>query len=190
MNDSTHSSLRSQMGPLLFLVGIFLLNFLARIILSPLMPSVEKDLKIGHDEAGSIFLLISLGYCVGLLASGFVSSRLSHRKTIFLSSLAVGFGLMIVSISHNLWAIRSGLIFLGTAQGLYLPSAVAPVPAAPANLEGDLRRSRWISQVVMFGDRKPYPVAIVTLDTEVVVPWAQANGTPMNRNTSMPSRPP
>ena len=48
----------------------------------------------------------------------------------------------------------------------------------PANLEGDLRRSRWISQVVMFGDRKPYPVAIVTLDTEVVVPWAQANGHP------------
>jgi long-chain acyl-CoA synthetase len=46
----------------------------------------------------------------------------------------------------------------------------------PANLEGDLRRSRWVSQAVMFGDRKPYPVAVVTLDAEVVVPWAQANG--------------
>jgi NNP family nitrate/nitrite transporter-like MFS transporter len=115
------------MGPLLFLVGIFFLNFLARIILSPLMPTVEKDLKIGHDEAGSLFLLISLGYCVGLLASGFVSSRLSHRKTIFLSSIAVGFGLMIVSISHNLWAIRSGLVFLGMAAGFYLPSGIATV---------------------------------------------------------------
>ena len=48
----------------------------------------------------------------------------------------------------------------------------------PANLEGDLRRSRWVSQVVMFGDRKPYPVAVVTLDSEVVVPWAEANGIP------------
>lgn len=127
MNDTQYSSLRSQMGPLLFLVGIFFLNFLARIILSPLMPTVEKDLKIGHDEAGSLFLLISLGYCVGLLASGFVSSRLSHRKTIFLSSIAVGFGLMIVSISHNLWAIRSGLIFLGMVAGFYLPSGIATV---------------------------------------------------------------
>ena len=36
----------------------------------------------------------------------------------------------------------------------------------PANLEGDLRRSRWISQAVMFGDRKPYPVALITLDAE------------------------
>ncbi|MET0147456.1 MAG: AMP-dependent synthetase/ligase [Ilumatobacteraceae bacterium] len=48
----------------------------------------------------------------------------------------------------------------------------------PANLEGELRRSRWISQAVMFGDRKPYPVALVTLDAEQIVPWAEANGLP------------
>jgi len=30
----------------------------------------------------------------------------------------------------------------------------------------------------MFGDRKPYPVALVTLDAEVVVPWAQGQGLP------------
>jgi len=127
MRETQDSSFRSQMGPLLFLVGIFFLNFLARVVLSPLMPNVEKDLKIGHDEAGSLFLLISVGYCVGLLASGFVSSRLYHRKTIFLSSLAVGVGLMIVSVSHNLWGIRIGLIFLGMAAGLYLPSGIATV---------------------------------------------------------------
>ncbi|WP_116997919.1 AMP-dependent synthetase/ligase [Desertimonas flava] len=46
----------------------------------------------------------------------------------------------------------------------------------PANLEGDLRRSRWISQAVMFADRKPYPVALITLDAEVVIPWATAQG--------------
>ncbi|MGQ9646354.1 MAG: MFS transporter [Thermodesulfobacteriota bacterium] len=127
MNGSAQSSPRFQVGPLLFLVGIFFLNFLARIVLSPLMPAVEKDLKIGHDEAGSLFFLISLGYCTGLLASGFVSSRLSHRRTIFLSSIAVGFGLVIVSISHHLWGIRSGLIFLGMAAGFYLPSGIATV---------------------------------------------------------------
>ncbi|MET0457772.1 MAG: AMP-binding protein [Ilumatobacteraceae bacterium] len=46
----------------------------------------------------------------------------------------------------------------------------------PANIEGDLRRSRWISQAVMFGDRKPYPVALITLDVEQIVPWAEAQG--------------
>jgi len=48
----------------------------------------------------------------------------------------------------------------------------------PANIEGDLRQSRWISQAVMFGDRKPFPVALITLDAEEIVPWAQANGLP------------
>jgi long-chain acyl-CoA synthetase len=30
----------------------------------------------------------------------------------------------------------------------------------------------------MHGDRRPYPVAIVTLDVEEVVPWAQGEGLP------------
>ena len=121
------SSFRSQMGPLFFLVGIFFLNFLSRIILAPLMPTIEKDLKVGHDEAGSLFLMISLGFCIGLLVSGFISSRLNHRRTIILSSMAVGGILLVVSISHSLSGIRFGLVCLGMAAGLYLPSGIATV---------------------------------------------------------------
>ena len=39
----------------------------------------------------------------------------------------------------------------------------------PANLENDLKQSRWISQAVMHGDRRPYPVALITLDPEEIV---------------------
>ena len=39
----------------------------------------------------------------------------------------------------------------------------------PANLENDLKQSRWISQAVMYGDRRPYPVALITLDPEEIV---------------------
>ena len=46
----------------------------------------------------------------------------------------------------------------------------------PANLENDLKQSRYISQAVMYGDRRPYPVALITLDEEEIVPWAQENG--------------
>jgi long-chain acyl-CoA synthetase len=48
----------------------------------------------------------------------------------------------------------------------------------PANIENDLKQSRWISQAVMYGDRRPYPVALVTLDPEEIVPWAKAQGLP------------
>jgi MFS family permease len=121
------SSFRSQMTPLLFLTGIFLLNFLSRYILAPLMPTVEKDLSIGHGEAGSLFFIISLGYCPMLLASGFVSSRLNHRKTIILSSLAVGGAFLFVGFSRSLWGVRWGLLILGMAAGLYLPSGILTI---------------------------------------------------------------
>ncbi len=48
----------------------------------------------------------------------------------------------------------------------------------PANLENDMKRSRWISQAVMHGDRRPYPVMLLTLDEEEIVKFAQENGLP------------
>jgi NNP family nitrate/nitrite transporter-like MFS transporter len=118
---------KMSLGPLLFLTMIFFFNFIARVALAPLMPSIEKDLKIGHDEAGSLFFLLSLGYCIMLLFSGFVSARLNHRRTIVLSSLAVGASLFIVALSPHLWGIRIGLVLTGMAAGLYLPSGIATV---------------------------------------------------------------
>jgi long-chain acyl-CoA synthetase len=46
----------------------------------------------------------------------------------------------------------------------------------PANLENDLKQSRWISQAVMHGDRRPFPSMLITLDEETIVPWAQEQG--------------
>ena len=46
----------------------------------------------------------------------------------------------------------------------------------PANVENDLKQSRWISQAVMHGDRRPYPVALVTLDPEEIVQFAREHG--------------
>jgi long-chain acyl-CoA synthetase len=48
----------------------------------------------------------------------------------------------------------------------------------PANLENDLKQSRWISQAIMYGDRRPYPVALITLDPEEILPWAKERGLP------------
>ncbi len=119
------SESRFQLGPLLFLTSVFFLNFISRIVLAPLMPTVEKDLGLTHGQAGSLFLLISLGYFITLLGSGFVSERLSHRKTIVVSAGLLGISLMAASFTQGLWGIRIGLLLVGMAAGLYLPSGIA-----------------------------------------------------------------
>jgi long-chain acyl-CoA synthetase len=46
----------------------------------------------------------------------------------------------------------------------------------PANLENDLKQTRFVSQAVMHGDRRPYPTMLITLDAEEIVPWAHGQG--------------
>ncbi len=47
---------------------------------------------------------------------------------------------------------------------------------APANVENELRQSRWISYAVLFGDARPYPVALITLDADEILAWARDRG--------------
>jgi long-chain acyl-CoA synthetase len=46
----------------------------------------------------------------------------------------------------------------------------------PALIENDLKQNRWISQAVMHGDRRPYPVILVTLDPEEAPALAEELG--------------
>ncbi len=112
-----------------FLVFIFLVNFISRVVLSPLLPTIERELSISHSQAGSLFFLISAGYLIGLLASAFLASRFSHKLTIVVSSSGVGIALLVVCLSNSLWPIRVGLLAVGFAAGLYMPSAIATITA-------------------------------------------------------------
>ncbi len=50
----------------------------------------------------------------------------------------------------------------------------------PANLENDLKQCRWISQAVMHGDQRPYPVVLVTLDEEEIAAYAREHSLPQD----------
>ncbi len=48
----------------------------------------------------------------------------------------------------------------------------------PANIENDLKQCRWISQAVMHGDQRPYPVVLITLDDEEIPIFAREHDLP------------
>jgi long-chain acyl-CoA synthetase len=48
----------------------------------------------------------------------------------------------------------------------------------PANLEAEIRQNQLVSQCVVVGDRRPYLVALVTLDPEEAVAYAKEHGLP------------
>jgi long-chain acyl-CoA synthetase len=47
---------------------------------------------------------------------------------------------------------------------------------APQNLENALKASKFVSQVLVVGDRRPYVAALVTLDEDGVRKWADERG--------------
>ena len=50
----------------------------------------------------------------------------------------------------------------------------------PANIENDLKQCRWISQAVMHGDQRPYPVVLITLDEEEIPSYASEHDLPQD----------
>jgi NNP family nitrate/nitrite transporter-like MFS transporter len=120
-------SFRSSLRQLFLLTLLFFMSFMARIVQAPLMPAIEKDLQITHAEAGSLFFIISVGYFITLMGSGFVSARITHRWTMVLSIACTGMALLATAASESLWELRAGLFLTGLCAGLYLPSAIAAI---------------------------------------------------------------
>ena len=58
----------------------------------------------------------------------------------------------------------------------------------PANLEAEIKQSPYVSQCVVIGDRRPYLVALITLDMEECAKLAEEKGWPSRSRRSSPQR--
>ncbi|MCD6153636.1 MAG: MFS transporter [Syntrophobacterales bacterium] len=121
------SALRPHFTIIAFLTAIFFFNFTSRILLSPLTPTIERDMGLGHGAMGFFFFFITAGYFISLAGSGFISSRISHRLTIIVSSVAAGFVLIAVCFTETAWGFGACTLALGLVTGIYLPSGIATI---------------------------------------------------------------
>ncbi|MEN8198827.1 MAG: MFS transporter [Thermodesulfobacteriota bacterium] len=119
--------LSSALGGILFLSGLFYLNFVSRVIFSPLLPVIEEEMGLNHTRSGSLFLFLSVGYFLSILASGFVAARLGHKRSIVLSCVGLGMVLLVLGSCSTLLGLRLGLFGIGIAAGLYFPSGLATI---------------------------------------------------------------
>ena len=129
-------SFRDKMGLTVFLAWLFYLGFVSRVLFAPLMPEIEKSLGIGHSEAGTLFLMLSLGYLLAPICSGYISSRINHLGTLKLSAMLVGVALVPCSFSDSLWGLGFWLMVVGFAGSLHVPSAITTITA-------EIQKSDW-----------------------------------------------
>ena len=119
--------IRRNLPTITLLVAVLFFLFTARVIFSPLLPSIEKALALSHAQAASFFLVITIGYSGMIIFSGFIASRISHRLTILLSLLITVLATVLIAASSSPVGIRVGLILLGIGAGLYPPSGIPTI---------------------------------------------------------------
>ena len=122
-----HMKISRKARLILLLMGILFLSMFSRLIFSPLLVFIKDDLGLSQSQAGSLFLVITLGYSPGMLFSGFLSARIRHRGSIILSLLLGALGLIVVSLSRTYAVMAAGLWILGIGTGLYPPSGIATI---------------------------------------------------------------
>ena len=120
---------QSMFWSILYLTLVFFLTFISRFIFSPLLPVISSELNISTGQAGSIFLISSIGFFIGALSSGFISSRINHKGTLTLSIFSVSIALFICVSFTSLATIRLAMLVIGIAAGFNLPSITAIITA-------------------------------------------------------------
>ena len=129
-------SFREKMGLTVTLAWLFYLGFISRILFAPLMPEIEKDLGLTHGEAGTLFLMISIGFLLAPISSGLISSRINHLGTLKVSAVLVGVSLFACSFVKSMWGLGALLIVVGFAGSLHFPSAITTITA-------EIQKSDW-----------------------------------------------
>jgi MFS transporter, NNP family, nitrate/nitrite transporter len=127
VHNEGRNILTGSLRSVLILTGVFYLNFIARIISSPLMHEIQASLGMDHEAAGVLFLFISSGYLVGIIISSVISSFIEHRYGIFISAAGCGISLVCMSFSQSVYVLNGFAVLTGFTAGLYLPSGIASI---------------------------------------------------------------
>ena len=155
---------RDKIGITVFLAWLFFLGFVTRVMFAPLMPAIENDLGISHSQAGSLFLMMSIGYLMAPLCSGLISSRINHRGALKLSAWAIGITLLPFVFVKALWAIRLLLVVIGLAAGVHLPSAIATITA-------EVQKADWGKALSVHQCAPPLSFVLAPLMATLLLHW-------------------
>ena len=100
-----------------FVALLFLLNYMSRSTLTPLLVSIEEDLGIGHAQATSLLLMQSAGFSSALAASGFLLSRFKPRQIATIPLAIAGGILLLMPLVPTLGQARLVFIAFGLGVG-------------------------------------------------------------------------
>jgi len=108
--------------PLFIFWCLWYLNFSTRTIFSPILPLIEDSLLLSHGKAGGLFISLSVGYSLSLLATGRLTLAWGYKRTVAIGFLGVSFVFFGFQFAESYVSFHLLFFLLGIATGTYIPS--------------------------------------------------------------------
>src|SRR4030043_1645923 len=93
-----------------------------RPISSPILPLIEDSLLLSHGKAGGLFISLSVGYSLTLLATGRLTLAWGYRRTVAIGFLGVSLVFFGFQFAESYVSFHLLFFLLGIATGTYIPS--------------------------------------------------------------------
>ncbi len=112
-----------------FLTIVVFMGILPRLLLAPMLLRIAGSFGVGYSDVSGVFLTGSVGFVTGLLTSGFIANRITHRWTIVLSIGLNAVALLVLSTVTSIVGFHLLFMVINWASGLYPGSGIASVIA-------------------------------------------------------------
>lgn len=123
------SPLAASFGPVLLLTFVFFGNFSVRQLVGPLLPAMEAELGMGHQQSGNLVLMLGIGLFTGQLAAAVLNGWKGYKVSITISLWGAAAASFIISLLTSPAALYLAFIVLGMTAGIYSPTGIALVTA-------------------------------------------------------------
>ncbi len=107
--------------PLFVFWCLWYLNFSTRTIFSPILPLIEDNLQLSHGKAGGLFISLSIGYSLSLLAAGRFTLTWGYKKLVASGFLGVGLVFIGFQFLESYLSFHLLFFLIGVFTGTYIP---------------------------------------------------------------------
>lgn len=108
-----------------FLSGAIAVNYADRAAMPAVQLQLQQDLGLTDASLGLLGSLFLWSYAIGSPIAGGLADRFSRKKLVILSLVLWSAVTVLIGLSTGLAALRVLRVFLGLAECLYLPAALA-----------------------------------------------------------------
>jgi MFS transporter, ACS family, hexuronate transporter len=93
----------------------------AGLVIPPLIPFIQSELKLTYTQLGSIMTFLYLGAMIMSFPAGWLTDKLGVKKMIFFAQVFTGFSVALYSITENYLMAIVFAIFIGLGYGMINP---------------------------------------------------------------------